>query len=51
MKISGISKSAPTRNIDLDMENAIHSLIRSIQKMDNPSMKRLLSQNNIEIPE
>lgn len=51
MKISGISRSAPNRNIDLDMQNSIHSLIRTIQKMDNPSMKRLLSQNNIELPE
>lgn len=33
------------------MENTIHSLVRAIQKNDTPSMKRLLSQNNIEIPE
>lgn len=51
MKIAGISKNTIVRQIDLDMENTIHSLIRTIHKIETTQIKRLLSQNPIDLPE
>lgn len=47
LKIASISKNAVVREIDLDMDNTVHSLMRTIQKVDSANLKRLLSQNSI----